>query len=101
MSAKYTPDSGGTRQFMNSKGVSDAMRGVAAEMAAQANQQGSGGYEAQPRTVQGGWSASNRAGAEVTEIASHPSERTVGAWRDAKVRHLVNISRQFRMRGGG
>ena len=78
---------------MNSKGVSDAMRGVAAEMAAQANQQGRGYYEAQPRTVQGGWGATNRAGAEVVE--------TRRDYRDVRRRTLVNLSRQFTMRGGG
>ena len=93
MSAKYTPDSGGTRQFMNSQGVSEAMRAVANEMAAQANQQGRSSYEAQARTVQGGWSASNRAGAEVVE--------TQRDYRDVRHRVLVDISRTFRMRGGG
>ena len=94
MSAKYTPDSGGTRQFMNSQGVSEAMRAVANEMAAQANRESKGGgYEAQARTVQGGWSASNRAGAEVVE--------TQRDYRDVRHRVLVDISRTFRMRGGG
>lgn len=93
MSTKYTPDSRGTREFMNSKDISDSMRGVAAQMAAQANQQGRGSYEARARTVQGGWSATNRAGAEVVE--------TQRDYRDVRRRVLVDISNQFRMRGGG
>ena len=93
MSAKYTPDSGGTRQFMNSQGVSNAMRAVAEDMAAQAMREGKSLYRVNSRTVQGGWSASNRAGAEVTHADYD--------YRDRRRGTLVNISRTFRMRGGG
>lgn len=78
---------------MNSQGVSNAMRSVAAQMSAQANSQGRGRYEAVPRTVQGGWRATDRAGAEVVE--------TQRDYRDVRRRVLVDISNSFRMRGGG
>lgn len=78
---------------MNSRMVGDAMRSVAADMAAQANAQGRGRYEAAPRTVTAGWRNTERAGAEVVE-----SRRD---YRDVRNRTLVNLSRQYTMRGGG
>lgn len=93
MSIRYTPDSRGTREFMNSQEVGAAMRNVAADMASQINRDGKGDYQANQRTVQGGWSATDRAGAEVVE--------TRRDWSDVKRRRLVNLSRQYTMRGGG
>lgn len=93
MSAQYRPDSRGTREFMNSQMVGDAMRSVAADLAAQANAQGKSTYEAVPRTVTAGWRNTERAGAEVRE--------TERSWSDVHRRTLVNVSRQYRMRGGG
>lgn len=93
MSARYTPDARGFREFMNSQTVGSAMRSVADDMASQVNQQGRGDYEARNRTVQGGRRADDRAGAEVVEARRD--------WGDVRRRRLVNLSRQFTMRGGG
>lgn len=92
--AEYRPDSQGTRQFMNSKMIGDAMGKVAADFRAQLREQGAkSSYEARQRTVTGGRNASNRAGAEIVETDRY--------WGDVKRRRLVNLSRQYRMRGGG
>ena len=101
MSAKYRSSTPGTREFMNSQMISKAMRGVADDMLAQVQREAKGGYESRSRTVQGGKYATNRAGAEVSETARHWSERTPGAWSDAKRYRLVNMSRTYTMRGGG
>lgn len=93
MSAKYRASDGGTRDLMNSQMVSKAMRGVADDMLSHIQREGKGSYESRARTVQGGWDASNRAGAEVVETDRH--------WGDVKRRRLVNMSRQYTMRGGG
>jgi len=93
MSAKYTPNSQGMSEFMNSSMVGRAMGSIAADMAAQANREGKGRYESAERTVTGGWNATARAGAEVVE--------TERAWGDVHRRTLLNISNQYVMRGGG
>lgn len=78
---------------MNSQDISNAMRTVAEDMAAQAMREGKSLYKVNSRTVQGGRYATNRAGAEVVE--------TQRDYRDVRHRVLVNISKTFRMRGGG
>lgn len=93
MSARYQSDRAGMRAFMNSQMVGDAVLGVAQDLAGEANRRGNGGYEAQRRTVQAGKYATNRAGAEVVETERHFS--------DVRQRLLVNLSRQYRTRGGG
>lgn len=93
MRSNYTSSTPGTRDLMNSQMVSKAMRGVADQMLAQIQIEGKSTYESRARTVQGGRSASNRAGAEVVETDRN--------WSDVKRRRLVNMSRQFTMRGGG
>ena len=93
MSARYTPNSRGTREFMNSQMVGTAMRGVADQLAGQANTAGRSRYEVRELTVAGGWGNTSRAGAEVYE-----SRRD---YRDVRDRVLVNVSRQFYMRAGG
>lgn len=90
---RYRANSQGTRELMNSKMVGDAMGSVAADMASQANTVGRGSYESRQVTVSGGWSNTQRAGAEVVE--------TVRYWPDVRDRVLVNLSNQYRMRGGG
>lgn len=93
MSARYTPNSRGTREFMNSAMVGSAMRSVASQVAGQANAAGRSRYEVRELQVTGGWRNTSRAGAEVYEANRD--------YRDVRDRVLVNVSRQFYMRGGG
>ncbi|WP_296249542.1 hypothetical protein [uncultured Stenotrophomonas sp.] len=93
MTSQYTPDSKGMADFLKSDVVGNAMRDVADDIASQANAQGAGVYDAIPRTVTGGWRNTERAGAEVVEEQRDMS--------DVRARTLVNLSQQYRMRGGG
>ena len=93
MAGGYTPDDQGIRAFMNSAELGRAMTGVAQDLAAQANSSGRSKYGVRSRTVQGGWRASDRAGAEVYE-----ADRS---WADVRARHLRNVTKQFRVRGVG
>lgn len=89
---QYTPDDRGMRQFRFSDTVGNAMGKVANDFAAQANARGRSRYVARQKLVRGGHQNSERAGAEVTEEQRH--------WNDVRERLLVNLSRDFRMRGG-
>lgn len=93
MSARYKSDKEGTRQWINSRMISDAMMTVGRDMAAQANAQGRSTYEAVPRTVNAGYFNTARSGAEVREVRRDQA--------DVRNRTLVNLSRQYVMRGGG
>lgn len=93
MTAQYRPDPAGFRQFMSSAEISKAMTNVADQLASQANSSGRSSYGVRPRTVQGGYRASDRAGAEVYETERH--------YADVRTRHLRNITKQFYIRGGG
>ena len=94
MSAKYSIDGAGMREFANSRMMADAMFPVAEQLASEANATGRSTYDARRATVDGGRDNSPRAGAEVVE-----SERP--SWADVNNRHLVRVTQGFRMRGGG
>ncbi|GAB3192154.1 hypothetical protein GCM10027061_21620 [Nesterenkonia suensis] len=91
--SRWQADPRGFEQFMRSQALSDAMLKVAADMARQAEGAGRSSYEARPRVVTAGWRNTARSGAEVVE--------TRRSWADVHNRRLVNIAKQYRMRGGG
>lgn len=86
-------DDGGFKAFLMSAQLGAAMKSVADDLAAQANRSGRSEYESRRSVVSGGRDNSPRAGAEVVE-----SRRS---WPDVRARHLLNVTKLFRVRGGG
>lgn len=86
-------DDAGFQAFLLSPQLGRAMRGVADQLADQANRSGRSEYVSAQTVVSGGRSNSPRSGAEVRE-----SRRS---WPDVRARHLMNVTRAFRARGGG
>lgn len=90
---RYRANQKGMKEFAQSDMVGKAMHDVARDLAADANATGRSDYEAREAAVRGGRNNSKRAGAEVEETTRHFS--------DVRTRHLIDITNQFRMRGGG
>lgn len=86
-------DERGFKAFLNSPELTRIAMGVASQLSDEANASGRSDYEAVPTVVSGGRNNAPRSGAEVRE-----SRRS---WPDVRARHLMNVTRAFRARGGG